>query len=192
MKLSYQTYDDVKLLELTAKNDEAAFSEIYNRYSAEMFLAAFNILRHKAGAEDAVQEVFISLWNRRDKLDIKHLERYLVRSVRYFVLRVYKEEKRDSQFYDRLALVTSDILQEDPVIFRDIQQTLQRIVSDLPNDQQTIFQLNREENMTYSDIAKCLNISVKTVEKKMSRSLKFIRPQINNLIAVGICLLSGF
>lgn len=182
MKIAYQTYQDAELLQLIAENDEEAFSEIYKRYSTHMFISAFNILRHKAGTEDAVQEIFISLWKRRGELNIQSLKAYLLKSVRYHVLRVYKEEKKDDQFYERLAQVSTNILQDDPVIFRNIQQVLQKIILSLPGDQQMIYRLNREQSMSYSEIAQNLNISVKTVEKKMSKSLKSIRPQLDKLL----------
>lgn len=191
MILDYQSYQDHELLQLTGHNDQNAFAEIYRRYSSDMFLAAYNILHNRAGAEDAVQEIFISLWKRRADLNVRTLKSYLEQSARYYVLRVYRQEKRDDRFYERLARVTSDILKEDPVLFRNIQQTLHEILRSLPADQQTIYQLNRDHNMTYTDIAHHLNISVKTVEKKMSKALKSIRPQMDDLLLITICFLPG-
>ena len=191
MKRVYQTYQDAELLQRISENDEEAFSEIYSRYAPNMFITAFNILRHRAGAEDAVQEIFIALWKRRGELHIDSLQAYLYQSVRYRVLRMYKEEKKDDCFYERLARATSDILQDDPVIFRDIQQLLQKIILTLPGDQQVIYRLHREQCLTYAEIAKNLNISVKTVEKKMSKSLKSIRPQLDKLLSL-ILLLTAF
>lgn len=191
MILDYHSYQDHELLQLIAHNDENAFAEIYRRYSSDMFLAAYNILHHRAGAEDAVQEIFISLWKRRAGLNVRTLKSYLEQSARYYVLRIYQQEKRDDQFYKRLAQVTSDILNEDPVLFRNIQQTLQEIIRSLPADQQTIYQLNRDHNMTYTDIANHLDISVKTVEKKMSKALKFLRPRMDDLLLITISFLLG-
>lgn len=191
MILDYHSYQDHELLQLTAHNDENAFAEIYRRYSSDMFLTAYNILHHRAGAEDAVQEIFISLWKRRADLNVRTLKSYLEQSVRYYVLRMYRQEKRDDRFYERLAQVTSSILKEDPVLFRNIQQTLHEILRSLPADQQTIYQLNRDHNMTYTDIAHHLNISVKTVEKKMSKALKSIRPRMDDLLLIAICFLPG-
>jgi len=192
MKKIYQTYHDAELLQCLSENDEGAFSEIYRRYAAQMFIIAFNILRRRAGAEDAVQDIFITLWKRRDGLQIDSLKAYLRQAVRYRALRMYKEEKKDDSFYARLAQATSDILQDDPVIFRNIQQLLQKIILTLPRDQQLIYRLHREQRLTYSEIAKRLDVSVKTVEKKMSKSLKSIRPQLDKLLFLILAFTAGF
>ncbi|MBL7733820.1 MAG: sigma-70 family RNA polymerase sigma factor [Chitinophagaceae bacterium] len=192
MKKIYQTYHDAELLQCISENDEGAFSEIYRRYAAQMFITAFNILRRRAGAEDAVQDIFITLWKRRSGLQIDSLKAYLRQAVRYRALRMYKDEKKDDSFYARLAQATSDILQDDPVIFRNIQQLLQKIILTLPRDQQLIYRLHREQRLTYAEIAKRLDISVKTVEKKMSKSLKSIRPQLDKLLFLILAFTAGF
>jgi len=179
------------LLQCISENDEGAFSEIYRRYAAHMFITAFNILRRRAGAEDAVQEIFINLWKRRGELQIDSLKAYLHQSARYRALRMYKDERKADSFYERLTQATSDILQDDPVVFRDIQQILQKIILTLPGDQQVIYRLHREQRLTYSEIAKNLDISVKTVEKKMSKSLKSIRPQLDKLLFLLLFFTAG-
>ncbi|HRE50446.1 MAG TPA: sigma-70 family RNA polymerase sigma factor [Flavitalea sp.] len=191
MKRIYQTYQDAELLQCISENDEGAFSEIYRRYAAHMFITAFNILRRRAGAEDAVQEIFINLWKRRGELQIDSLKAYLHQSARYRALRMYKDERKADSFYERLTQATSDILQDDPVVFRDIQQILQKIILTLPGDQQVIYRLHREQRLTYSEIAKNLDISVKTVEKKMSKSLKSIRPQLDKLLFLLLFFTAG-
>lgn len=191
MKRIYQTYQDAELLQCISENDEGAFSEIYRRYAAHMFITAFNILRRRAGAEDAVQEIFINLWKRRGELQIDSLKAYLHQSARYRALRMYKDERKADSFYERLTQATSDILQDDPVVFRDIQQVLQKIILTLPGDQQVIYRLHREQRLTYSEIAKNLDISVKTVEKKMSKSLKSIRPQLDKLLFLLLFFTAG-
>lgn len=182
----YQTYSETQLLQLMASHDEQAFNEIYGRYAAEMFRNAFHVLRHRQLAEDAVQEVFISLWKRRTQLDVSSLKGYLLNATRYCMLQAFKKIKKDKLLQERLLRITEELRQGDPVIYREIQQALANILSQLPEDQQLIYKLNREQDMSYTQIAQHLNISVKTVEKKMSKSLKKIRPGMDILFALLI------
>ncbi|NRF40816.1 RNA polymerase sigma factor [Pedobacter foliorum] len=67
----YATQNDEMLLSNLREGDERAFSEIYDRYWKAMYQTANNIIRDEAAEQDAVQEVFISLWNRRAEAEIK-------------------------------------------------------------------------------------------------------------------------
>lgn len=73
----FPNHSDEQLLRLLQQNDEAAFTEIYNRYWKILYSSAHNILQVKDAAEDAVQEVFISLWKRRNLVHIESLKAYL-------------------------------------------------------------------------------------------------------------------
>ena len=189
MQTVYKTYEDQVLLSLLSKDDEQAFAEIYQRYSSLLFTYAFNILKHTGGAEDAVQEIFLSLWKRRAELPhINSLGGYLTQSIKYFVLRALKEEKRDNEFFKRIAEITRDIESTNPSLYFDLQEVINKIISSLPEDHQKIYRLNREQGLTYQEIADNLNISVKTVEKKMSKTLQHLRFGINNALAVAIVL----
>ena len=173
---TFMSYSDAELLKQLARDNESAFAEIYRRYSSILFTTAFNFLKDRTGAEDAVQEIFLDVWKRRHKLDIKSsLEAYLKQSIRYIVLKEYKQEKKSADFYGRLAEITKQLEAEDSTILRDLSEILDKVLSRLPADQQAIFRLNRVQGYTYPEIAEQLHISVKTVEKKMSHCLKFIR-----------------
>jgi RNA polymerase sigma-70 factor (ECF subfamily) len=96
----------------------------------------------------------------------------------------------DEQFYARLSAVTADIVYENPLLFKEQELLLRQILSSLPDDCRQIFQLSREEQLTYKQIARQLNISEKTVEKKMSICLKQIRQvlQQNKTLSVALLL----
>jgi RNA polymerase sigma-70 factor (ECF subfamily) len=170
------------------QNDELAFAEIYNRYWKLLYSSAHNILQVKDAAQDAVQEVFISLWKRRANIQIEVLQSYLYQAVRFQVFKAIRAEKTDQDFFNRLALVTRDILFEDPVLFKELESLYQQLIHALPPDEQEIFLLNRDSGLTYKQIAEQKNISVKTVEKKMSRSLKEIRFGLDDALLVLIMI----
>jgi RNA polymerase sigma-70 factor (ECF subfamily) len=63
-----------KLLTDLKKGSKNAFNLIFNRYWEELFIFAFNILKDEDIAKDVVQEVFISVWNRRNESKITKLQ----------------------------------------------------------------------------------------------------------------------
>jgi RNA polymerase sigma-70 factor (family 1) len=180
----YPTHTDTELLRMLSQNDELAFAEIYNRYWKLLYSSAHNILQVKAAAQDAVQEVFISVWKRRADIQVEALQPYLHQAVRFQVFKAIRAEKTDQQFFNRLALITRDILFEDPMLFKELETLYQQLIHALPPDEQEIFRLHRDSGLTYKQIAEQKNISVKTVEKKMSRSLRELRFGLDDALLV--------
>ena len=109
------------------------------------------------------------------------------------MLKAIRAQKTDEQFYSRLAAVTSDIVYDNPLLFKEQEALLREIMSGLPDDCKLVFKLSREEHLTYKQIANQLNISEKTVEKKMSICLKHIRKALeqNKLLSVILLLAIG-
>ncbi|MBD0289055.1 MAG: sigma-70 family RNA polymerase sigma factor, partial [Flavisolibacter sp.] len=137
---------------------------------------------------DAVQEVFIAFWQRRKEANVQALKAYLQQATRFQVLKAIRDQKADEQFYSRLAEVTTDMVYENPLLFKEQEALLRQILENLPEDCRYIFQLSREEHLTYKQIAGQLNISEKTVEKKMSICLKHIRQALQQTMVLSVGL----
>ena len=168
-------YTDEQLLQLLIDDDPAAFTEIYHRYYKELYLIAWNGLRDQAIAEDVIQEIFVSLWQRRSEVRIEALKPWLLQAARFQVLKAFRRGKADGQFLERLARVSAIIEESDPAVLKELQTLIPALLHSLPPDQQRIFRMHREEHLTYREIAERLGISVKTVEKKMSLALSQLR-----------------
>jgi RNA polymerase sigma-70 factor (family 1) len=181
---NYPTHTDDQLLKQLHQSDERAFAEIYNRYWKPLYTSAHNILQVKEAAQDAVQEVFISLWKRREAVQVEVLQSYLHQAVRFQVFKAIRAAKTDQDFFTRLAGISKDILIEDPVLFKELETLYRQLIQSLPADEQDIFLLHRDGGLTYKQIAEQKNISVKTVEKKMSHALKEIRYGMGDAMAV--------
>jgi RNA polymerase sigma factor (sigma-70 family) len=187
--MSYSSFDDIHLLQLLQIGNREAFAEIYNRYWKLIYKTAHNIIPNDDVTKDAVQEVFIALWQRREASNIQVLKAYLQQSVRFQVLKAIRAQKTDEEFYTRLATVTANIIYDNPLLFKEQEILLKETLDALPNDCRLIFKLSREDHLTYKQIAIHLNISEKTVEKKMSFCLKQIRHVFENGQAFLLILL---
>lgn len=186
----YAGLSDNRLLQLCSEDDELAFTEIFNRYWKFLFRVANNILQNPDVAQDVVQEVFINLWQRKKETPIESPTAYLKQATRFQVLKAIRDKKTDDQFLKRLASVTVEVLQENPLLFKEQQKLLNRLIDLLPADCKEAFRLSRDENLTYRQIARKLNISEKTVEKRISKSLKYIRNGISMEIGLLICFMA--
>jgi RNA polymerase sigma-70 factor (ECF subfamily) len=182
--VAYNLFSDPELIDLLESGDKSAFTEIYNRYWKLLFKTALNILQDYTTAQDITQNIFISLWERRNETNIQTIKPYLLQATRFAVCKAIRERQNDKAFYERLAKITVDIIADNPLIFKEQQALLNKLINGLPENCREVFRLSREENMTYKQIATLSGISEKTVEKRISMSLQHIR----NGVSLGICI----
>jgi RNA polymerase sigma-70 factor (family 1) len=187
---AHSDFSDQELLVLLADGDHAAFAEVYARYWNGLYHTAFGILRQEDIAQDIVQEVFIDLWNRRQAAGIKALKPYLHQAARFQVLKAIRAGKVDQSFYERVARITVRISDTDPVQFKELQEIINGLLESLPDNCREVFRLSREEHMTYAEIALRLDISVKTVEKRMSLALRHFRVGLDGSLPLLIFFLA--
>lgn len=187
-----QPYTDQQLLELMRTDDRDAFTELYNRYWDKTFAVAMHRLDDEHEAEEVVQEVFLSIWQRRVNLELTHtLATYLSTAVKYKVINHLARQYRNQLQIDELTFSspqtqdsTADWLHE-----KELRKQLDHSISQLPEKCRIVFLLSREENKTYAEIAAELNISPKTVEAHMSKALSTLRQTLKVSLPVLLFLI---
>lgn len=176
----YSTHSDQELLDLLKKDDDAAFTEIYNRYWKKLFTAASNKLDDLAEAEDIVQQVFITIWNRRAVLEItSSLASYLAVAVKYHVFKSLDKNFKRRQFAgDEAAAAILEVADDSTrqwLEFQEVRERLALLVAALPEKCRLVYQLSREQGYSQKQIAAELDISEKTVEAHMSKAIKSLK-----------------
>ncbi|MES2005758.1 MAG: sigma-70 family RNA polymerase sigma factor [Bacteroidota bacterium] len=174
-KYSNAAYKDTALLQLIRKGEEPAFTELFYRYWQSLYEKANTILRNPAVSKDIVQDVFYSIWVRRAELDIQSVKAYLEQAVRFQVFKAIRDHKAGLQMQERLTAVTVDIMEDDPLLFKEHQELLEYLISKLPEDYREAFRLSRQDQLSYKEISQRLQISERSVEHRIAKSLEFFR-----------------
>lgn len=180
---TYSTYEVKELLALVAHDDEAAFSELYNRFWKKMFAVAYNRLKEIQDAEDIVHDVFVRLWDNRQKLEIGELENYLATAVKYGVLTWIKKRARERKYLKagtNLSVVESN--SETALHYRQILELVKSEVEKLPERCRLIFKYSRDEGMPVKQIASKLSISPKTVENQINKALRQLKTATRSIM----------
>ncbi|HVW95111.1 MAG TPA: RNA polymerase sigma-70 factor [Mucilaginibacter sp.] len=181
----YNILDDKNLTALLQNGDDAAFTEIYNRYWDRLFSIAANKLRDFDEAEEIVQDIFVSLWKRRDKLSvIDTLSSYLAVSVKYRVIKALDKRYRKKEFSNHTQQSTSlvDYSTEQWLEFEELKGRLALLVADLPEKCRMVYQLSRDAGFSQKKIAAQLGISEKTVEAHLGKALKTLRTRLSQFL----------
>lgn len=176
---------DEELLQLTRSGEEAAFSEIYNRYWKKLLTVAINKTDGNVEeAEEIVQDIFVSLWKRRDQLELSsNLSNYLAASVKYRVIKnlARKDLRRRYEAENPHVFSTSDNSTQDWLDFEELRSRLEALVAALPEKCQLIYRMSRESGYSQKEIAGELSISEKTVEAHLGKALKSLRNGLYSL-----------
>jgi len=169
-----------------------SFEDIFVNYYESLYGYAFSILNNELFAEEIVSDVFYKLWLKKNKLKIDtSLPGYLYKSVYNACIDNMRHNKTKQTFRrDVLHHATENTLNAiNHVNAKDFEKNLRNALLQLPEQCRTVFQLNRIEELTYNDIARRLNISVKTVEAHMSKALRRLRVSMAEFLTLLIVLL---
>ncbi|MDE1192757.1 MAG: RNA polymerase sigma-70 factor [Arachidicoccus sp.] len=186
-------YTDNQLLDLLRENDTASFNEIYNRYWATIYRNAFKILGSADDAEDVVQELFASLWERRKSIMINSaLSAYLYTSAKYISLRIIQKNIQKYSYKESLSQALDPVFNpvvESQLDANNLEITIDNIVNTLPEKMKEVFLLSRKEHLSHKEIAEKMNISEETVKKQIYNALKVIRQTLGSTVSLG-CIVS--
>ncbi|WP_242205937.1 RNA polymerase sigma factor [Aestuariivivens insulae] len=161
---------------------ESYFNSFYLEHIQSLSNFAFYKCGDKAASLDLVQDAFSKVWENCSKIDFTKAKTYLFTTVNNLFLNRVRHQKvvlsyaKDSPYIDQTNLSPEYLLQED-----EFKQKLQQVISGLSEEQREVFLLNRIEDKKYREIAELLNISQKTVEKRMSGALKILRKKLEGV-----------
>jgi len=178
----YSNLDDNDLLLLVRKGQEAAFTEIYNRYWERLVATGYYYTRSKQAAEEIVNDVLMGLWLRKETLIIQSLPAYLGTAVKFAVFKALARMKRREEI---LACQTpygeAHNETEQQLDARFLEEYVQGIVERLPEKARLVFTYSRDEDMSVREIAGKMELSPKSVEYHMTKALKTIRDSIRKM-----------
>ncbi len=180
---NYSAYTDSDLINALTRGEHAAFTEIYNRYWKRLFYIAAKKLHDPEEAEEIVQQIFVSMWNRRENLQINtSLNAYLATSVKYRIIKVMDKLYHQQKYADSITSRNLDDSTQEWLAFLDLKEILNKSISELPEKCQLVFRMSREQYMSQKDIAAALNISEKTVEAHLGKAIKTLRQKLNRFL----------
>lgn len=180
--MNYAAQDDASLLRLMKADDQDAFTALYNKYWYPLLTYVMKAVRIHSEAEDIVQELFTSLWKRRASLDVQaSLSTYLFNSARYMAIRSIEKHINRSNYLQRLSDEQDHGGVPSPetlLHMRNMEAEFEQAIRSLPDKMREIFNLSRQQQLSYKEIALQLGISEETVRKQISNALQRLRNQV--------------
>ena len=183
---------DIELAALLQAGDEGAFKVIYQKYWDKLLVIAGRRLGDVEEAEEAVQEIFLNLWKRKERFELKiGFDNYFAVAVKFEVFNRLAKRSREKQGNTAFANVNPKHSEPDHLAFEleTLKRQLESTISALPPKCQLIFRMSRETDLTNKKIAENLNISEKAVEKHITHALKLLKSRFGPLFVFVILIL---
>lgn len=161
-----------------------------------MYLATVKRINAEESAKDLVQDLFVSLWARRDSLNINtSLQAYLYQAIKYKIINYIEANIVKSNYLnslDKFAFEYDDSTSES-IVCNDLEQFIEAEINNLSPRVKVVFELSRKEKLSNVEIAQKLNVSEQTVKNQISKAIKTLKLHLNNVSAsyLGLALLQS-
>lgn len=163
------------------------FIQLINPFKDKLFRLAKRLLISTEEAEDATQEVLVKLWNKNDNLkQLNSLEAMAMTMTKNYCLDQLKSKRATN-----LSLVHSNFTDRTPNLQQQIEDTdslkwVEKIITELPEQQKIIIQLRDIEQLEFEEIAEIMDMTEATIRVALSRARKTIRENIKKTHNYGI------
>ncbi len=185
----YSKYADHILLNLLKEDDQLAYTEIFERYSRILVNHAYKLLGRHDEANDVVQEVFLSLWNKRYELSVTgSLSSYLYKAVKNRILNHIAHEKVVSRYADSISnfIENEYVFADSKLREKELEAIIAKEIALLPEKMREVFLLRKVEELSYDEISNQLNITDKTAKQQVYNSVKILREKLKTALNVFI------
>lgn len=184
---------ELEAVKALKKNDEKAFKYLFERYYERLTAYIISYNHSQAKSEDIVQQSFIDFWENRLKLDETKSPKAYLYAIAYnkYIDSIKKEKKHEKLFEQLWERALRDRIQEDNETLDLKIQKMRQIIETLPPKCREIIIMNKLEGIKYKDIAKKLDISIKTVESQMRIAFTKIREASKGIIYLYISFLKN-
>ena len=164
--------------------DLKSFDTIYHRFNKKLYSFSFSFLKDHEQADEMVQDVFVSLWEKREQINPElPFENYLITICYNSIRKFFRRRKIENKVMDYLSKNVPESITEtgNTVIYNELMELVERTVNNMPPKQKTVYKLSRQEGIEIKEIAERLNISSRTVETHLTNALKIIRMELGKI-----------
>jgi len=183
--MTFNHLTDQELLQRVFLNDEQAFNELFERHWSKVYAVSLRYLKDEEIAKEITHDIFLNIWNKRNKLPINSFKSYVIAASSYHSIRKKQQMKAIPLSYvgdyandDHFAFsnqLRENNIGEDKISENEFNSGISAVLDGLPKRCREIYLLSRKENLSIAEISSKLNISKRTVENQLTVALKHLR-----------------
>lgn len=158
------------------------FNQLVAKLKDKMYRLAYRVVKNEEEARDVVQESFIKIWNKREKLsEIENKDAYCMTITRNMGIDKLRGKKINASDIDEQYGLESDTANpERTLVAKDELSQVMKVVNALPENHRTVIQLRDIEGYTYKEISEMTGYSLEKVKVYLHRARTRLRQQLKN------------
>lgn len=173
------------MLQRVAAGEETAFRELFHFHWDNLLGVALLFVKNSTYAEELVQDIFLRIWQNRDKLPaVQDFRSYLFITARNYIYTALRKKSVETAFTEELLWYFTDPVAgpEQRYLDKETAELLRQAVQQLPTQQRAVYEMAREQGLSHEEIAERLQLSKNTVRNHMARAMESIRKRLEWLM----------
>ena len=173
--------NETLLLAALKMDSHEAFVQIFRRYYPDLVFFVSRFIPDMETCEDIVHQAFIKIWANRKFLEIRtSLKTYLVSLVQNLALNEIKHRKVKTLYRNMYHEMIMSLPADEHILYTELNDAVENLFSQLDPEVLETYMLSRSHHLKYTEIAKKLNISVRTVEARISKTIRFLQSNLKD------------
>lgn len=177
------------VLQNLANDDKKALEELFNYYYPRLYHFSKTFLKLEEGIDDILQDVFIKIWNHRTNIHSSEtFNPFIFTVTRNLLLNELRSRLNDQKLKEKVQKLSlpEEYNSYEKMEYSELKNMVDQIVSNLPEKQQEVFVLSRNQGLSHKEIAEKLEISTKTVEYHISQSTSTIKSKLKQMGVISL------
>lgn len=190
-----QPYTEPQLVSLLRAGSQFAFEKLFEKYSQRLFRFSFSYLKSEADSEEIVQNVFLKIWENRQKLkDETSFKSYLFTIAFNVIRKDFNQKAKENKYKTELleVLASENPMLESNSDFEIYVMKLEQLIEQMPDRRKEIFLKRKKEGKSVREIASSMDISPKTVENQITEAMNYLKKEFGRDQISGILFLYIF
>ncbi len=159
--------------------NKVEFKQLFDKYFDTIRSFIFYRCGDTDAASDMAQDVFMKIWEKREQLNNPDLKPLLYKIANDMVISNYRKISSRMEYENSLIIQNDSTLSpEEELNFEELAFTYATALKKMPETQRVVFLMSRNDELKYHEIATCLDIGIKAVEKRMGAALQFLRTEL--------------
>ena len=178
-----QNHTEQQLISQLRNGSKDAFEQLFERYSQKMYRFSLSYLKSETESEEIVQDVFLKIWENRDKLrNETSFQSYLFTIAFNAIRKLFNKKTREVR---SRAEIIKTLSEENPSLETNpdldtLVVKLEQLIAQMPDRRREIFIKRKKEGKSVKVIADEMNISPKTVENQITEAMNYLKKEFSN------------
>lgn len=158
--------------------NKSEFKQIFDSYFDSLRSYIYYRITDEEQASDMTQELFMRLWEKRERLNNENIKALLYKMASDMVVSHYRKHSVRLDYARNMRMDGENPSPQEQAEFEELKVRYAEVLTGMKEQQRQTFLMSREESLKYHEIAERLSISVKAVEKRMTTALQILREKL--------------